>query len=59
MYGKSTRYLSNEEFQTQGFKRVGFNICEETFTCQENLEEHIEPDHELNAFLNCNMCSKM
>ena len=43
--GKSTRYLSTYEVETQGSKRVDCHMCDEIFTCQQNLEEHKELEH--------------
>ena len=34
-------------------------MCDEMFTCQQNLEEHKELDHGLNAFFKCYICPKM
>ena len=30
-------------------------MCDETFTCQQNQEEHKELGHGLNAFIKCNI----
>ena len=57
--GKSTRYLSKNKVQTEGSKRVGSTLCEDMFTCQQNLEEHKELEHGLNILFKCNMVPKM
>ena len=33
-------------------------MCEDMFTCQQNVEEYRELDHELNALLKCNCVLK-
>ena len=59
--GESSRYLSKfkDKVQTQGFKRVGGTICEETFTCQQNLKENKNLEHGIIALFKCNVCPKM
>ena len=46
--GKSTRYLSNDEVEIQASKRVVCHMCDEIFTCQQNLQKHKEIEHGLN-----------
>ena len=38
-----------DKIKTQGSKRVGCTICEEVYTCRQNLEKHKELDYVLNA----------
>ena len=57
--GKSTRYMSKDRIQNQGSKRVGCTMCEQTFTSQQNQEEHKELDHALKALFKGNICSKI
>ena len=54
--GKSTRYLSNDKVKIQVYKSVACTMCEETITCQQNLQEHKELKNGLKALFNCNMC---
>ena len=56
--GKFTRYLSEQEVNSQESKRVVCQCCAEMFTCQQNLEEHKLTVHMIEKCFKCMICPK-
>ena len=56
--GKFTRCLSEQEVSDQELKQVGCDLCENLFTCQQNLDQHKESVYGINHFFKCNICPK-
>ena len=54
-----TRYLSDVEVKSQQSKRVGCEMCTETFNCQQNLQEHMTTVHGVESSFKCTKCPTM
>ena len=58
-FGKNTRYLTDAEVSNQHLKRVVCEICENTFSCQQNMKEHKLTVHEVNDVYKCEHCPRV
>ena len=58
-FGKFTRYLTETEVINQQLKRVICDLCDETFSCQQNLDQHMKNMHAENHTHSCHVCSKV
>ena len=57
--GNITRNISEEELNRQGFKTAKFTICEEEFSCNQNLDGHMKESHSYKGQHHCRICDKV
>ena len=58
-FGSSVLYLSEAEVQLQMNKEVVCEVCQQTFTCKQNLSLHRKEVHKLEERFNCCKCEKV
>ena len=58
-FGKFTLYLTEADATNHYLKRVICELCDEMFSCKQNLNEHNENIHDGNHHHSCPVCPKL